>query len=152
MIMFGIVACLRGLHEMWSATSWGERTVRPLPSIRMRALHGNWFYVAVISNGVVGLWGIALLVLKKKVDRSFNWATGVAVAAMLIQVGLGLLVYQQGHRPANDFHLFYGFVILFTFTFAYLYRAQMSKRPALSWGLLLLFVMGLGLRAWSNVN
>ncbi len=152
MIMFGIVACLGGLHEMWSATSWGERTVRPLPSIRMRALHGNWFYVAVISNGVVGLWGIALLVLKKKVDRSFNWATGVAVVAMLIQVGLGLLVYQQGHRPANDFHLFYGFVILFTFTFAYLYRAQMSKRPALSWGLLLLFVMGLGLRAWSNVN
>ncbi len=137
---------------MCFATSRGERTVRALPSIRMRALHGNWFYVAVISNGVVGLWGIALLVLKKKVDRSFNWATGVAVVAMLIQVGLGLLVYQQGHRPANDFHLFYGFVILFTFTFAYLYRAQMSKRPALSWGLLLLFVMGLGLQAWSNVS
>ncbi len=150
--MSWIVARLRGLHEMCFATSRGERTVRPLPSTRMRALHGNWFYVAVISNGVVGLWGIALLVLKKKVNRSFNWATGIAVVAMLVQVGLGLLVYQQGHRPANDFHLFYGFVILFTFTFAYVYRAQMSKRPALSWGLLLLFVMGLGLRAWSNVN
>ena len=71
---------------------------------------------------------------------------------MLIQVGLGLLVFQQGHRPVNDFHLFYGFVILFTFSFAYLYRYQMSKRPALSRGFLLLFVMGLGLRAWSNVS
>ena len=132
--------------------SRGEHTVRPLPSIRMRALHGNWFYVAVISNGLVGLWGIALLVLKRSVNRAFSWATGVAVVAMLIQVGLGLLVFQQGHRPANDFHLFYGFVILFTFSFAYLYRDQMSKRPALSRGFLLLFVMGLGLRAWSNVS
>jgi hypothetical protein len=118
----------------------------------MRALHGNWFYVAVITNGLVGLWGLGLLALKKRVTKVFNWATGVAIVAMLVQVGLGLLVYQQGHRPGNDFHLFYGFVILFSFTFAYLYRAQMGKRPALSWGLLLLFVMGLGLRAWSNVN
>lgn len=118
----------------------------------MRSLHGNWFYVAVISNGLVGLWGLGLLALKKPVTKVFHWATGVAVAAMLVQVGLGLLVYQQGFRAANDFHVFYGFVILFTLTFAYLYRAQMSKRPALSWGLLLLFVMGLGLRAWSNVS
>ena len=118
----------------------------------MRSLHGNWFYVAVISNGLVGLWGLGLLALKKPVTKMFSRATGVAVVAMLIQVGLGLLVYQQGYRAANDFHIFYGFVILFTFTFAYLYRIQMSRRPALSWGLLLLFVMGLGLRAWSNVN
>ena len=151
MIDFGAVAVC-GLPEIRFVTSRGERSLRPLPSHEMRALHGNWFFVAVISNGLVGLWGIVLLVLKRSVGRAFNWATGVAVVAMLIQVGLGLLVYQQGHRPANDFHLFYGFVILFTFTFAYLYRAQMSKRPALSWGLMLLFVMGLGLRAWSNVS
>ena len=118
----------------------------------MRALHGNWFYVAVASTGVAGLWGLGLVALKRPVTRVFNWATGVAIVAMLIQVGLGLAVYQQGYRPANDFHIFYGFVILFTFTFAYVYRMQMRKRPALSWGLLLLFVMGLGLRAWSNVN
>ncbi len=118
----------------------------------MRALHGNWFYVAVISNGLVGLWGVGLVAFKRSVNRVFNWATGAAVVAMLVQVGLGLLVYRQGYRPTNDFHLFYGFVILFAFTFAYLYRTQMSKRPALSWGLLLLFVMGLGLRAWSNVS
>ena len=118
----------------------------------MRSLHGNWFYVAVIVNGLVGLWGMGLLALKKPVTRSFHWGTGVAIVAMLIQVALGLLTYQQGYRPGNDFHLFYGFVILFSFTFAYIYRIQMAKRPALSWGLLLLFVMGLGLRAWSNVS
>lgn len=118
----------------------------------MRSLHENWFFVAVASNGLVGLWGLGLLALKRPLSRVFNWAVGLAVVAMLIQVALGLLVYQQGYRTANDFHLFYGFVILFAFTFAYLYRTQMSKRPTLSWGLLLLFVMGLGLRAWSNVS
>ena len=46
--------------------------------------------------------------------------------------------------------MFYGFLILFTFAFAYIYRAQLDRRPALYYGLLLLFVMGLGIRAWSN--
>jgi len=125
---------------------------RPLASGPMRALHGNWFYVAVTSDGLAGLWGLGLVAFKRPANRVFHWAAGLAVVAMLIQVGLGLLIYQQGYRSANEFHLFYGFVILFAFTFVYLYRAQMSKRPALSWGLLLLFVMGLGLRAWSNVR
>ena len=118
----------------------------------MRALHANWFYVAVITTGVVGAWGVFLAATKRSVPRIFNIAAGVAVVAMLIQVGLGLLIYQQGFRARSEFHLFYGYVILFAFSFAYIYRAQIRRRPAISWGLLLLFVMGLGLRAWSNVT
>ena len=118
----------------------------------MRTLHGNWFYVAVITNGIVGLWGLFLALTKRSADRVFRIATYAAIATMLVQVTLGFLTYSQGFRPANDFHLFYGFVILFTLAFAYIYRTQMDKRPALAWGLLLLFVMGLGLRAWANVN
>ena len=67
-----------------------------------------------------------------------------------MQVGLGFLAYNEGFRPQDDFHLFYGFVILFTLTFAYIYKSQLARRPALAYGLLLLFVMGLGLRAWAN--
>lgn len=118
----------------------------------MRSIHANWFYVAVITNGLAGLWGVGLVILKRPATRWFNWAAGIAVVTMLLQVGFGLVLYQQGWRPANDFHIFYGFVILFTFTFAYIYRIQFEKRPALMWGLTLLFVMGLGLRAWANVR
>lgn len=117
----------------------------------MRALHENWFYVAVIVNGIAGLWGVGLVVAKRPAPRLFAWAAGLAVVVMLMQVGFGFVLYAQGWRPANDFHLFYGFVILFTFTFAYIYRIQFERRPTLMWGLTLLFVMGLGLRAWSNV-
>ncbi len=118
----------------------------------MRDLHAKWFFVAVIASGIVGLWGLMLAISQRNADRIFRIAMYSAIATMLVQVALGFLAYNQGFRPANDFHLFYGFVILFTFSFAYIYRTQMEKRPALAWGLLLLFVMGLGLRAWANLN
>ena len=116
----------------------------------MRSLHANWFYVAVITNGIVGLWGLVLAIAKRQTGRVFRIGTWVAIGTMLVQVGLGFLAYNEGFRPQDDFHLFYGFVILFTLTFAYIYKSQMAKRPALAYGLLLLFVMGLGIRAWAN--
>ena len=117
----------------------------------MRTLHANWFYVAVVTNGLVGLWGLGLAASRKPPSSRFRLLVGVAITAMLIQVGLGFGTYAQGFRPADDFHLFYGFVILFTLAAAYFYRAQLARRPALAYGLLLLFVMGLGLRAWAQV-
>ena len=71
---------------------------------------------------------------------------------MLLQVAFGLILLQQGEEPGDDFHVFYGVVIVVTFVFAYIFRAQITRRPALTWGLLLLFVMGLGLRAWANAG
>jgi hypothetical protein len=117
----------------------------------VRTLHANWFYVSVIVTGVVGIVGLGLAILKKTPPPWFRYAVGAAIIAMLAQVGLGFATYAEGFRPADDFHLFYGFVILFTFAFAYIYRGQLAKRPALAYGLMLLFVMGLGLRAWANV-
>jgi len=114
--------------------------------------HENWFFVAVITTGVVGLWGVGLAIARRQPDRAFAIATGIAITAMLVQVATGVLLYAQGLRPGNGFHVFYGVVIAVTFTIAYVYRAQLGRRPALGYGLLLLFVMGLGLRAWSNVN
>ena len=70
---------------------------------------------------------------------------------MLVQVGLGFAVYGQGLRPGSEFHLFYGFLVLFTFTFAYIFRDKISQRPAVVWGVMLLFTMGLAMRAWANV-
>lgn len=116
----------------------------------MRAFHGNWFWVAVVSNGLVGLWGLGLAVAKKQMGQLFVKARAFAILAMLVQVGAGLWMYGEGSRPPA-FHMFYGVVILFTFSFAYIYRSSMARRPALAYGLLLLFVMGLGIRAWTVV-
>ena len=117
----------------------------------MVAFHQNWFWVAVVSTGIVGLWGLILGIAKRRADRLFSYARAIAFGAMGIQVAAGLVLYGRGQRPGNGFHVFYGVVIAFTFAFAYIYRSQLDRRPELGYGLLLLFVMGLGLRAWSNV-
>lgn len=118
----------------------------------MRDLHGTWAWVALVSTGAVGLWGLGLASLRRSPDRAFRGAATGAVTAMLIQIGLGFLTLARGYEPEGDFHLFYGFVILFTLAFAYIFRAQLSRRRTLLWGLLLLFVMGLGIRAWMTVG
>lgn len=112
--------------------------------------HQNWFYVAVIATGVVGLWGIGLAILRKPPGRAFGIATGIAISVMLVQVIAGVVLYMSGKRPAT-FHVFYGVVIAITFAIAYVYRAQLARRPALAYGILLLFVMGLGIRAWTEI-
>ena len=97
-------------------------------------------------TGVVGLWGIVLAIAKRSPPQAFAWGVGLAIAAALIQVASGLVLYSQGARPVG-LHTFYGVVIAATFAIAYAYRAQIRNRPALGYGVLLLFVMGLGLRA-----
>lgn len=111
------------------------------------AFHRFWGWVAMGILLVVGVWGLWLATVGRAPGRSFWWATGLAVTAMTLQVGMGLYAFEVDGTVAGSQHLFYGIVTLFTFAFAYIYRPQLAKRPALSYGLLLLFVMGLGVRA-----
>jgi hypothetical protein len=115
--------------------------------------HQNWFWVSVISTGLVGTWGLGLAIAKRPPALAFYAARVAAISAMLIQVGAGVWMYVvDERRPGNDFHLFYGVVIAFTLSLAYVYRSQLGRKPDVGYGLLLLFVMGLGLRAWANVS
>ena len=114
--------------------------------------HQQWFYVAVVSCGMVGAWGLALGLMKRDLNKAFVIARAVAIVAILVQVGAGVVLYSNGIRPGNSFHVFYGVLIAITLTLAYLYRSTMARKPALAYGILLLFVMGLGLRAWANVS
>jgi hypothetical protein len=109
-------------------------------------LHSLWGWVAVSLAGLAGLFGMALWIVKRAPGRAFFTSAGLAIAAVLVQVVLGLLAMNlEATNPGNQ-HVFYGVVISFTLTFAYIYRAQLRKRPALYYGLLMLFVMGLGIR------
>jgi hypothetical protein len=130
----------------------GTPTELPLDLNTVHQFHQQWFYVAVISCGLVGAWGLGLALLKKDLNKAFTIARAAAIVAILVQVGAGVVLYSNGIRPGNSFHIFYGVVIAITLTLAYLYRSTMARKPALTYGILLLFVMGLGLRAWANVS
>jgi CDP-diglyceride synthetase len=114
--------------------------------------HQSWFWVAVISTGLVGAWGLLLAVRKRTPGPAFKIGRALAIVTMLVQVSAGVYLYSNNLRPGNSFHIFYGVVIVITLTLAYLYRSTMARKPALTYGILLLFVMGLGLRAWANVS
>jgi hypothetical protein len=104
----------------------------------------GWYVVGLLA--AIGLWGVALAVLRRQPGRSFWVAAGVGFGAGLLQVLLGLAGFAVEDRDPGNQHLFYGVVLMFTFAFVYMYRAQFSKHPALSYGLLFLFAMGLGIR------
>lgn len=111
----------------------------------MRLIHTNSGWIVAGFSGAVGLWGI-LMARRREVPKVFFWAVGVAIAGLLAQVVLGLILMStQDIDPGNQ-HVFYGVVIAVTFAFTYIYRAQFRKRPALYYGVLLVFAMGLAIR------
>jgi len=111
----------------------------------MAGFHSTFGWVAIVLSGMAAVLALVLAVRKRDLPPWYWWLGGSAITAMVVQVLAGVYLYQQDRRPGSP-HMFYGFVILFTLTFGYVYRSQLQKRPALGWGLFLLFVMGLGIR------
>lgn len=110
------------------------------------AFHESWGWVAAGINGAVGVWGVFASFRDAEAPRAFYAAVGVAVASMLVQVVVGVGLLSGGDVEPGNQHVFYGVLIAVTFTFSYIYRVQLRKRPSLYYGLLLLFTMGLGIR------
>lgn len=112
----------------------------------MRQLH-EWAGYGTV--GLLALAGVAHLTVASRRRTPGGLAATLAVvslAAVTLQVILGVVLLQaEGMRPGNQ-HVFYGVVIAFTLAFAYIYRQQLERRPALYRGLLLLFLMGLTIR------
>lgn len=112
--------------------------------------HREFGWYAVWLMAAVAVWGLVLALLRREPAKPFWWAFTVATTAVVGQVGMGIYALGvDGVDPGNQ-HVFYGVVILFTLAFAYIYRIQLAKRPALSYAILALFLMGLGMRAISN--
>ncbi len=116
--------------------------------VQLHVWLGWW---AAAATGLVGLWGLALALTRRPAGRFFNRAVGGVIIVMTAQVILGLVALNLATtRPPGSQHIFYGVLVLFTFAFAYIYRETFRRRPALYIGLLLLFVMGLGIRGIST--
>jgi hypothetical protein len=113
----------------------------------MRTVHQYWGWFAVAFNGIVGIWGLIIDRRGKAPTPLFWTGVGVALVAIGVQVALGVYLVAALDLDGGDQHVFYGIVIAFVLAFAYIYRAQLRRRPAFRYGLFLLFVMGLGLRA-----
>ncbi|HEY5165389.1 MAG TPA: hypothetical protein VIJ44_05515 [Acidimicrobiia bacterium] len=114
--------------------------------------HKIWGYVAIAANGLVG---VAALVAWRNPRLRGRWlwiSILVAEAAILLQVVVGVILQASKQYKAPNFHIFYGVLAFLTVGLAYQYRLQMRGRRELLYGLVGLFIMGLGIRAVLQVT
>ncbi len=109
--------------------------------------HEVWAYVAIVANALAGI----VLLVCWRVERwrgRWMWIPTIAAeAAMMLQVVVGVVLVASDEYVVPRFHMFYGFVAFLTVGIAYSYRQQMRGRRELFYGLVGLFIMGLGIRA-----
>lgn len=114
--------------------------------------HAVWAYVAIVANGLAGIAALVVWRVRRWRGR-WVWAlTITAQAAMMLQVLVGVMLVASDQYVAPRFHMFYGFVAFLTVGIAYSYRQQMRGRRELFYGLVGLFIMGLGIRAILQAN
>lgn len=111
------------------------------------SFHEVWAYVAIAANALAGI----VLLVCWRVERwrgRWMWIPTIAAeAAMMLQVVIGVVLVASDEFVVPRFHMFYGFVAFLTVGIAYSYRQQMRGRRELFYGLVGLFIMGLGIRA-----
>lgn len=113
----------------------------------MNNFSAEWPLISIWVAGTSGLILIALYISKsERFDNIAKYLVNFSVATILIQTAGELLLFSEIIEPGS-FHLFYKVVVLFTLTFLYVYRTEMNKNYLLYWGIALLFIMGLEIRA-----
>jgi hypothetical protein len=103
--------------------------------------------VAIVANAAAGVAGLAAW-QRPHVRGRWLWvATVAAEAAILLQVTTGAILESSERYQVDRFHMFYGFVAFVTVGIAFASRDQMRGRQELFYGLVGLFLMGVGIRA-----
>jgi hypothetical protein len=116
-------------------------------SLLISDIHSAWAWVAIISNGLAGLWSLAAHKITSLRTRALWWYTGVAEFTIFVQVTLGVIMVNKNKLEFPAFHAFYGFVAIMAVAIIYSYRHQLKNKTYLLYGFGGLFLMGLGIRA-----
>ena len=109
--------------------------------------HTSWAWIAIISNGLAGLWALAAHKVMPLRTRALWWFTGLAQFTIFVQVALGVILVNKEKLEFPAFPAFYGFVSIMAVAIIYSYRAKLKTRLYLLYGGGGLFLMGLGIRA-----
>jgi len=107
-------------------------------------------YSGILSAWICGLSGLLFLIMhfkaKYRNELVCFYMIGVSVVSLLTNALIVAYLYSL-NQDLGSFHLFYVAVVLFTLTFLYIYKDQMRENYFLYWGLALLYLMGLAVRA-----
>ncbi len=113
----------------------------------LRDFHEVFGYVAIVANGLTAVVALAAWRAQRLRGRGVWVVTIVAEGMMLLEVVIGVILVSSDRFVAARFHMFYGFLAFLTVGLAYQYRDSLQDRTELLYGLVGLFIMGLGIRA-----
>jgi hypothetical protein len=116
-------------------------------SLLISDIHKAWAWVAIISNGLAGVWALVAHKITPLRTRALWWYTGVSEFTIFVQVTLGVIMVNKNKLEFPAFHAFYGFVAIMSVAIIYSYRHQLKSKTYLLYGFGGLFLMGLGIRA-----
>jgi hypothetical protein len=104
-----------------------------------------------VANGISGLWCLAAWRWEQLRGRAVWIGVIVAQSMLMLQVLLGTALVAGYDYDPPRIHMFYGFLVFVSVGVAYQYRDSMRGRLELMYGLVGLFLMGLGIRAITQV-
>jgi hypothetical protein len=123
----------------------GERRGRLIETLL--DFHKGWSWVVIATNGLAGVVALAAWRLPHIRRRWWVALTAIAEVALVVQVTTGAILVSDESITAPRIHMFYGFVGFATVSLAYSSRDSMRGRLEMLYGLVGLFLMGVGIRA-----
>lgn len=112
-------------------------------------VHASLANTATYYFLILALWGLWRYARKQGVDSSFWGALVISEVLVILQGGLGVFLWLSGLRPGRGWiHILYGVVSVLTLPAIFAYtRGDNDRRIMLIYGVALLFLVGIALRA-----
>jgi hypothetical protein len=115
-------------------------------------LHRVLGYVAIAANALAGLFALVAWRARRLRGRWVWMVTIVAEVMIMVDVVVGVILVAAYDFEPPRIHMFYGFLVFITVGLAFQYRDAMRGRTELLYGLVGLFLVGLGIRAALQVT
>lgn len=111
-------------------------------------IHERLGVAMLIFSVVAAVWGIVLYLRKQGIGGNYWGILAVGELLFLAQGIVGTVLWIQGLRPGRVIHLLYGAVAVFTLpAYYFLSGGRDDRRAAIGYGLIMLFLFGISLRA-----
>ena len=111
-------------------------------------IHGRLANTALVYFLILALWGLWRALRKQGIDSSYWGALAIGEILIIIQGGLGAILFLGGDRPGRWVHILYGVVAALVIPGLYAYtRGESDRRVMLIYGVTLLLAVGVLLRA-----
>ena len=114
-------------------------------------LHGVLSNASIMFFIGLSLWGYWRFFQKQPLDSGYWGALAIGVGLLVVQSGLGAVLWFSGLRPARNIHILYGIVSISAIPMAYAFtRGRDTNAEVLIYSTTSLVTVGLIFRAMST--